>query len=123
MNRDVFADKIIQGEKNRKWTNNNISKELKSLINGLLKLDPKLRLGFKNFDQIKNHPFFNADGFSWEKLSQKKIVSPLLPIIKKDKIKHGLVRFDEIRPLFSSFEAPKREHHIEGWAEPSPSFV
>lgn len=34
--------------------------------------------------------------------------SPLLPIINKDKIKYGRVRFDEIRPLFSSFETPKK---------------
>ena len=41
-----------------------MSNELKKLIVGLLKKNPKERLGANGADEIKNHEFFK--NFSWE---------------------------------------------------------
>jgi len=40
-----------------------------------LRVDPKQRLGYANFSEIKNHAFFK--GFDWEKYNKKELVSPL----------------------------------------------
>ncbi len=65
--RAKFKNVVLEAESNRNWKASNLSPELKDLINGLLKFDPKKRLGSGgNFDGIKNHKFF--DGFNWKDL-------------------------------------------------------
>lgn len=56
-----------------------VSKELKNLILSLLKVNPKERLGYCNFNSIKTHPFFS--NFDWFKYSRKQLLSPLANII------------------------------------------
>lgn len=45
--------------------------ELVDLINNLLKINPTERLGYKSFDEMKNHCFFN--GFPWKIYEKKKL--------------------------------------------------
>lgn len=45
------------------------SEEAKSIIYNLLKKDPEQRLGSKNEDDIKNHPWFKD--VDWERLLRK----------------------------------------------------
>ena len=59
------------------------SEELKDLLKQLLNRDPKNRIGVRNKDEIKSHPFF-AD-IDWDKLLKKKIKPPIdLVSIKKE---------------------------------------
>ncbi len=55
------------------------SQNLKELINSLIQRKLENRLGFGGFDEIKSHKFF--ENFNWEEVSQKKVVSPILPLI------------------------------------------
>ena len=48
----------------------------------LLAIDPTERLGFRGFDEISSHPWF--EGFSWRQLHYKTIHSPFLNIIEKN---------------------------------------
>jgi len=52
------------------WPENadEISKENRDLIERILVLDPKARLGAKGFDEFRKHPFF--DGLDWDNLSK-----------------------------------------------------
>ena len=52
----------------------NYSIELFNFVNGLLKKNIKNRLGYRDIDELMNHPWFN--GFNWEKLEKKQIISP-----------------------------------------------
>ena len=56
---------VKYSETKRNWRNPNISEELKDFINSILKFDPKERLGFKSFDDMKNHRFFTSVNFDW----------------------------------------------------------
>lgn len=42
---------------------------LKSLLNGLLTMNPSKRLGSKSINEIKNHPFFQD--IDWKKMEKK----------------------------------------------------
>ena len=49
-----FKNAVLEAEKSRNWKESNLSPELKDLINGLLKFDPKKRLGAGgNWNEIK----------------------------------------------------------------------
>ena len=75
---------MVQAESNnRTWKNQFISEELKDFINSLLKLKDKQRLGADGWDSIKNHSFFSCKKFNWSDLENKKMKSPLIPIINK----------------------------------------
>jgi hypothetical protein len=87
----------------------------------LLKFDPKSRLGAKSFEDLKNHEFFTSANFNWKQLASKSMDSPLLSIIKKDKVKYEPIRPEDVRPLFSMFDT-KDEYKIEGWTSEAPSF-
>jgi len=63
-----FAGLVLNAEMKRKWHKPEISTELKSLIDSLLKFDPKVRLGAKSFNDLKNHEFFKSANFNWEQL-------------------------------------------------------
>jgi hypothetical protein len=50
------------------------------LINGLLKLDPKERLGNNGPEEFENHPFFA--GVDWAKYQKQDSVPPIKPMVK-----------------------------------------
>ena len=54
--RDIKYPTIGRGE-------NELSPEAHSLIEGLLTMDPKKRLGFQTIKDIKSHPFFKGINF------------------------------------------------------------
>jgi serine/threonine protein kinase len=53
------------------------SPSLRELLSQLLCKDPKKRLGFKNINEIKNHPWFA--NISWGKVYKKEISAPFIP--------------------------------------------
>eukprot|EP00471_Norrisiella_sphaerica_P010486 CAMPEP_0184494672 /NCGR_PEP_ID=MMETSP0113_2-20130426/29311_1 /TAXON_ID=91329 /ORGANISM="Norrisiella sphaerica, Strain BC52" /LENGTH=697 /DNA_ID=CAMNT_0026880527 /DNA_START=181 /DNA_END=2274 /DNA_ORIENTATION=- len=56
---------------------NRLSKHAKSLVKGLCAYYEKDRLGYDNFwDDVKDHPFFDVPGFSWDRLQTRKMKSP-----------------------------------------------
>ena len=55
------------------------SDEATSLLVGLLKRNPKERLGTNGVAEIKSHIFF--DGMDWEKLGQREVKAPFIPKI------------------------------------------
>lgn len=57
------------------YPKNFYSDNLLDLINQLIEPDKTKRLGFKDFNEIMNHPFFHK--LNWKKLERKKIISPL----------------------------------------------
>ena len=59
----------------------NLSLELKDLILGLLKLDKGKRLGMESWDDLKNHDFFTIARFDWQALEEKRMPSPMFPIL------------------------------------------
>lgn len=46
-----------------------VSEEASNLIAGLLRVDPKSRIGVSDWSEIKNHPFFNQ--LDWQQLASK----------------------------------------------------
>ncbi len=78
---------VKQAETKRVWKNPNLSEELKDFINSILKFDPKERLGYKGFEEMKNHAFFTKVNFNWAELEEMKMKSPLKQIIDSHKIK------------------------------------
>ena len=57
------------------YTNiHNYSYNCIDLINKLIVTDPTKRIGYKDINEIKNHPWFK--GFKWRDLENKKIISP-----------------------------------------------
>lgn len=52
-----------------------MTSDARSLIGGLLKFNPKERLGAKSFSDLKSHAFFKSIDF--EQLSQQKLRSPM----------------------------------------------
>jgi serine/threonine protein kinase len=58
------------------------SKEARSLIGGLLEMDPSKRLGAKGAFEIKSHPFFES--VNWDDLLEKKVPPPLIPVVNDD---------------------------------------
>ena len=58
------------------------SDEATSLLRGLLKRNPRERLGTGGVDEIKRHIFF--DGVNWEALYQRQVPAPFEPQIEDD---------------------------------------
>ena len=56
--------------------------EATSLLIGLLKRNPKDRLGQNGVDEVKRHIFF--DGMDWEALKERRIKAPFVPEIQDD---------------------------------------
>lgn len=52
-----------------------IDPDVKDLIEKLVVKNPIERLGFKNFNKLKQHKFFN--GMNWNALQEKQLISPL----------------------------------------------
>ena len=84
---------IISEYKKKIIMPNNFSEEAKDLINKLLNLDPKKRLGAgKNgFENLKKHKYF--EDVDWDDLEKKKITPPFIPNIDGDM---DLKYFDKI---------------------------
>ena len=58
----------------------NYSPNCIDFLNKLIISDPKKRIGFKDINELKNHPWFNR--FNWDNLVKKKLVSPFKLIEK-----------------------------------------
>lgn len=57
-----------------------LSEDAKDLLSKMLERDPKKRIGSKNAEEIKKHPFFKS--IDWEKLLRREIEPPFKPIIE-----------------------------------------
>jgi serine/threonine protein kinase len=80
------------------------SEEAKSLIEGLLTVNPKQRLGSgpKGSQMIKSHSFFKD--INWEDVSAKKLTPPFKPEIRQDDSKVDLGNFDRMFTNENVFE-------------------
>ena len=58
------------------------SDEACSLLRGLLKRNPKERLGSRSADDLKNHIFF--DSIDWQAMYQRQVPPPFVPQIESD---------------------------------------
>lgn len=56
-----------------------MSDAAKNLIQRLIVIDPKKRLGHDGAEEIKNHPFFAT--LNWEKMKKKHITPPFVPSV------------------------------------------
>lgn len=81
-----------------------ISKEAKSLIRGLL-TDRKKRLGKNSVDEIKQHPFFINDQWSFENLRDS--VPPVVPELSSDDDTRNFDDIEKSDALDESFPVPK----------------
>lgn len=81
-----------------------ISKEAKSLIRGLL-TDRIKRLGRSNVDEIKQHPFFINDQWSFENLRDS--VPPVVPELSSDDDTRNFDDIEKSDALDESFPVPK----------------
>ena len=70
-----------------------ISEEAKSLIKGLLEVDPSKRLGSKGIRELMEHPFFQR--MSWEDVESFKVQPPIRPTIGKSPRRVSLFRNSE----------------------------
>ena len=73
------------------------SKDAKDLIKRLLEYNSKKRI---NYEQIINHPFFKD--IDWEKIENKEIVPPFLPVITDDNIFKYFNTVDELNEEFNA---------------------
>ena len=60
----------------------NINSNAKDLIEKLLIVNPKERLGIDGSESIKSHPFF--EGVDWNLAYEKKLTPPFIPKLKSD---------------------------------------
>jgi serine/threonine protein kinase len=58
------------------------SKDARSLISGLLEINPSKRLGAKGAEEVKSHPFFRT--IDWDALINKCVTPPFLPNINDE---------------------------------------
>ena len=66
------------------------SPKLQNILIKLLEKNPKDRLGTKDSDEIKNHPWF--DKVNWNALVTRSIKAPFVPILSSDA---DISNFDE----------------------------
>ena len=60
---------------------NYLSKQVRSLLAGLLQKDPSVRLGFdRGFEEIKEHSW--CKGLNWMRISEKKKTPPFMPNLR-----------------------------------------
>lgn len=72
-------------EANRKWQNPSIGQDLRDFIDAILRFEPKERLGYYSWNDIKAHKFFSAANFNWSELAEAKMKSPIRTIIESHK--------------------------------------
>ena len=51
-----------------------------SLIDSLLQMDPKKRLGMQGHQELKAHPFFN--GVDWDRLRNQELPAPTYDVVR-----------------------------------------
>ena len=77
------------------------SLNLFDFLNGLMETNFKKRLGYKNIDQLMNHPLFN--GLDWKKFEKKQITSPFY--YNKTKVKRPICkRFIKTKDMIQRYE-------------------
>ena len=62
--------------------------EAGDLINKLILINPKQRLGNKGINEIKNHPWFKY--YDWKSLYLKKLISPFIPTLSEINLEETL---------------------------------
>jgi serine/threonine protein kinase len=122
MKENNYTRVVNQGQKHRKWLNSSTSPELKDIINGLLVLEPRNRLGAVNWSQLKEHPFFRSASFDWEALKRKKMVSPLLPVLKVA-LEYEKVSKQKNFPKKAQLEPERKRDTIDCWTENNSMLV
>lgn len=120
--RDLKLD-INQYFKPIDLSNKSFSSEVKELLEGLLKINPKERLGYSSLDadQIKQHRFFK--NINWQYIYQKKYLPEFIPLLNDN----SLYNEDDFisKEADSFFETPilgklnkysqRREDHYENF--------
>lgn len=59
-----------------------VSPKLQNLLMRLLEKNPQNRLGYKDAEEIKNHPWFEK--VNWTALMNRSIKAPFVPILTSD---------------------------------------
>lgn len=59
-----------------------LSPEVKDLLGKILVIEPERRLGSKNAQQIKDHPFFRS--IDWKELAARRVPAPFIPNIANE---------------------------------------
>ena len=75
----------------------NFSVSCIDFLNQLIISDPKKRIGYKDINELKDHPWFN--GFNWESLEKRQIESPF-KLIENDFDQSLCIRVDIISVQF-----------------------
>ncbi|XP_070603717.1 rho-associated protein kinase 1 isoform X1 [Erythrolamprus reginae] len=83
---------------------NDISKDAKNLICGFL-TDREVRLGRHGVEEIKRHPFFKNDQWSWENL--RDTVAPVVPDLSSDIDTSNFDDLEEDKGEEETFPIPK----------------
>ncbi|KAL7984368.1 hypothetical protein Chor_002938, partial [Crotalus horridus] len=83
---------------------NEISKDAKNLICGFL-TDREVRLGRNGVEEIKRHPFFKNDQWSWENL--RDTVAPVVPDLSSDIDTSNFDDLEEDKGEEETFPIPK----------------
>uniref|UniRef100_A0A8D0KCR9 Rho-associated protein kinase 1 n=1 Tax=Salvator merianae TaxID=96440 RepID=A0A8D0KCR9_SALMN len=83
---------------------NDISKDAKNLICGFL-TDREVRLGRNGVEEIKRHPFFKNDQWSWENL--RDTVAPVVPDLSSDIDTSNFDDLEEDKGEEETFPIPK----------------
>ena len=68
---------IKHGEQPDGWSSESVD-----IINGLLQRKEELRLGAKDINNIKSHPWFND--IDWESLLNHKLTAPFIPVSNEE---------------------------------------
>jgi serine/threonine protein kinase len=97
------------------------SKEARSLVTGLLEIDPNKRIGAKGAEEVKSHPFFA--GINWKDLLKKRIAPPFVPNVTDET---DLCFFDKLftEENISDLSKPENNKNIneyEGFTYVKPS--
>jgi hypothetical protein len=79
MNIRTFSSTVLVGEDMNSQRSD--KSDIQCFIGDLLRLNPKERLGALDWNQLKDHDFFKAADFDWKALKNKRMESPLLPVI------------------------------------------
>ena len=87
----------------------------KSLISGLLQVDPTFRLGTSTVDaeDLKSHPWFKS--INWEKIFHQKYKPPLIPTIHDPDDNSKFPDYSDSSLYAELFDAPPVDFYISDW--------
>jgi len=106
---------IIKTTKLKDVLSSSCSEDLKSLISGLLEMEPENRFGA---EEIKKHKFF--EGMDWDSLIKKQVKPPLIPDANTVNFKPD-ANVEEVFGLSKPKEnlnvplTMEQQEHFEGW--------